>query len=183
MWPKAFAQLVELAPHISRLLPMADRYFQARNTVDDSSRSAMEGLAEGLRKDVAQMHMAQGSLQRQLASFGEGLTTSSTNAREARVAAESAAKASAAAAQSSATAAQSAADTARFTADTARVNAETAKSAAAHAANVDTRLAGLEGQLEKLSDRARLSPIVLLLVLANLILLACVITLLVRGSH
>ena len=44
MWPKAFSQLVELAPHITRLLPLADRYFKDKSSSDDATRKALEDL-------------------------------------------------------------------------------------------------------------------------------------------
>ncbi len=44
MWPKAFSQLVELAPHISRLLPLADRYFKDKSSSDDATRKAVEDM-------------------------------------------------------------------------------------------------------------------------------------------
>ena len=68
MWPKAFAQLVELAPHISRLLPMADRFFQSKAASDDASRRTMESVAEGLRGDLGQIAAAQADLARQFAN-------------------------------------------------------------------------------------------------------------------
>ncbi len=30
MWPKVIAQLFELLPHVSRLVPMADRFFSSK---------------------------------------------------------------------------------------------------------------------------------------------------------
>lgn len=44
MWPKAFSQLVELAPHITRLLPLADRYFKDKSTSDEATRKALDDL-------------------------------------------------------------------------------------------------------------------------------------------
>jgi len=66
MWPKALAQLIELAPHITRLLPMADRFFQAKTADADASRSAMQQMAEGLRGDLGQVTASHAGLYRQL---------------------------------------------------------------------------------------------------------------------
>ena len=44
MWPKALTQLVELAPHITRLLPLADRYFKDKTTGDDATRKTLDDL-------------------------------------------------------------------------------------------------------------------------------------------
>ena len=42
MWPKALSQLVELAPHVTRLLPLADRYFKDKSAGDDATRKALD---------------------------------------------------------------------------------------------------------------------------------------------
>ncbi len=44
MWPKALTQLVELAPHVTRLLPLADRYFKDKSAGDDATRKALDDL-------------------------------------------------------------------------------------------------------------------------------------------
>ena len=98
MWPKAFAQLVELAPHISRLLPMADRFFQSRTVTDDPNRDGVEGnrkavetMAEGLRGDFGQVTAAHVGLSQQILAMGVTLDTIAGNAEAARSAANLAA--------------------------------------------------------------------------------------------
>jgi len=66
MWPKAIAQLIELAPHVSRLLPMADRFLNAKTADAEASRSAMQQMAEGLRGDLGQVTASHAGLYRQL---------------------------------------------------------------------------------------------------------------------
>ncbi len=95
MWPKAFAQLIELAPHISRLLPMADRFFQSKTATDDSTRKAMDAMAEGLRGDLGQVTAAHAGLYKQIidvreqiAGLGDQLTQTGADARAAKAAAE-----------------------------------------------------------------------------------------------
>lgn len=44
MWPKALSQLVELAPHVTRLLPLADRYFKDKSVGDEATRKALDDL-------------------------------------------------------------------------------------------------------------------------------------------
>ncbi len=44
MWPKAFSQLVELAPHITRLLPLADRFLKDKVAGDEGTRKALDEL-------------------------------------------------------------------------------------------------------------------------------------------
>jgi hypothetical protein len=48
-------QLLELAPHVTRLVPMADRYLQSRAQVRDTQRRALEQMADGLRGDLGQL--------------------------------------------------------------------------------------------------------------------------------
>ena len=66
MWPKAIAQLIELLPHVARLLPMADRFLNAKTTAAEASRNAMEQMAEGLRGDLGQVTASHAGLYRQL---------------------------------------------------------------------------------------------------------------------
>ena len=92
MWPKAFAQFVELAPHISRLLPMADRFFQNKNAGEESTRKAvetMEATSESLRADLGQFTTAHASLSRQIGELDRKLEDFTGDARAAKVAAES----------------------------------------------------------------------------------------------
>jgi hypothetical protein len=74
MWPKAFAQLVELAPHITRLVPMADRFFQSKAAGEEANRRAMEAMAADVRDNLAQVTAAQTALSRQLSEHGERLS-------------------------------------------------------------------------------------------------------------
>jgi septal ring factor EnvC (AmiA/AmiB activator) len=95
MWPKALAQLIELAPHITRMLPMADRFFQSKAADADASRTAMEQMAEGLRGDLGQVTASHAGLYRQLNDQSEKLsslaadlqaTSQSTHALQSRIA-------------------------------------------------------------------------------------------------
>jgi len=52
MWP-ALVQLLELAPHVTRLVPAADRYLQSRAAGRDVQRRALEQAVVVLRGDVA----------------------------------------------------------------------------------------------------------------------------------
>ena len=51
MWPKA---LLELAPHLVRLVPAANNFFQNKSAGDEANRKALEDIAEGLRGDLGQ---------------------------------------------------------------------------------------------------------------------------------
>ncbi len=90
MWPKALAQLIELAPHVTRLVPLADRFFQNKSAGEEASRRAMEAMAEGLRGDLGQVTAAHSGLYRQLQQQSDALAVLSTEVRAAKVASEEA---------------------------------------------------------------------------------------------
>ena len=89
MWPKAIAQLIELAPHAARLLPMADKFFQSKSSIDDSSKKALDAMAEGLRGDLGQVTAAHAGLYRQLNDQSAQLSSITTELRANRAAIES----------------------------------------------------------------------------------------------
>ncbi len=66
MWPKVFAQLVELLPHISRLIPMADVFFTTKTANEKAGEAALSALARDVRADLTRVTSAHGSLYRQL---------------------------------------------------------------------------------------------------------------------
>jgi len=87
MWPKA---LLELAPHIVRLVPAANRFLQDKASGDDANRKAMEAMAEGLRGDLGQVTAAHSGLYRQLNEQSEALSIIKASVEEAKLTAESA---------------------------------------------------------------------------------------------
>lgn len=90
MWPKALAQLIELAPHIARLLPAADRYFQSRNASDDGTRAVVAKLGEDVRADIGRVTASHESIYRQLNEQGERFAQLSEQMTAVRAAAEAA---------------------------------------------------------------------------------------------
>ena len=84
MWPKALAQLIELAPHITRLLPLADRFFDSKTADADASRTAMQQMAEGLRGDLGQVTASHAGLYRQLNDQSEKLSNISADIQSTR---------------------------------------------------------------------------------------------------
>ena len=66
MWPKVIAQLFELLPHITRLVPMADKYLSSKTASEKANEAAMAAMAEGVRGDLGQVTKAQAGLYRQL---------------------------------------------------------------------------------------------------------------------
>jgi hypothetical protein len=91
MWPKALAQLIELAPHIARLLPTADRYLQSKSAGDEATRAAVAKIGEDVRSDINRVTASHEGIYRQLNEQGERmaqLTEQMTGARAAAEAAE-----------------------------------------------------------------------------------------------
>jgi hypothetical protein len=66
MWPKVIAQLFELLPHITRLVPMADKYLSSKTASEKANEAAMTAMAEGVRGDLGQVAKAHAGLYRQL---------------------------------------------------------------------------------------------------------------------
>jgi len=74
MWPKALAQLLELLPHVSRLVPIADRFLNAKSADAEANTRAMQQMAEGLRGDLGQVTASHAGLYRQLNDQSEKLS-------------------------------------------------------------------------------------------------------------
>lgn len=92
MWPKALAQILELLPHVTRLVPLADRFLSSRQGGDEAGRRAVEELSarvgevsEGLKADIAQVTASHAGLYRQV---NEAAAKAEDAAREARGARE-----------------------------------------------------------------------------------------------
>jgi hypothetical protein len=101
MWPKAFLQLLELAPHVTRLVPAADRYLQSRAEGRDTQRQALEQVADGLRGDMgkvaegmrgnlAELAATQTGISHQLNQQSETLANMAADLRAARLTADEA---------------------------------------------------------------------------------------------
>lgn len=88
MWPKLIAQLFELLPHITRLVPMADRYFSSRTASEKATEAAMAAMAEGVRGDLGQVTKAHAGLYRQLQDQSAQIAQVSEEVKLARAAAE-----------------------------------------------------------------------------------------------
>ncbi len=89
MWPKALAQLIELSPHLIRLVPMADRFLQSKSATDDANRQALEAMAEGLKGDLGQVTASHAGLYRQLNDQSEKLAQLSLELHATKSAAQS----------------------------------------------------------------------------------------------
>jgi chromosome segregation ATPase len=88
MWPKVIAQLFELLPHISRVLPMADRYFSSKAAAEKANEAALAAMAEGVRGDLGQVTKAHAGLYRQLQELGNQIAEMSEEVKRARLSVE-----------------------------------------------------------------------------------------------
>jgi chromosome segregation ATPase len=98
MWP-ALVQLLQLAPHVTRLVPVADRYLQSKaesrslqgrslEEAVDRLRGDMGQMAEGMRGDFTQMAAAQADISHQLNQQHETLATIAADVRTMRLASD-----------------------------------------------------------------------------------------------
>jgi hypothetical protein len=90
MWPKALGQLIELAPHIARLLPTADRFLQQKSAGDEATRAAVAKIGEDVRSDVNRVTASHEGIYRQLNEQGERISQLAEHVTAARAAAEAA---------------------------------------------------------------------------------------------
>jgi|SRR3984885_4106360 chromosome segregation ATPase len=88
MWPKVIAQLFELLPHVSRLVPMADRFLSSKAAAEKANEAAMAAMAEGVRGDLGQVTKAHAGLYRQLQEQSAQIAEVSEEVKKARVAME-----------------------------------------------------------------------------------------------
>jgi hypothetical protein len=66
MWPRLIAQFIELLPHATRLMPMADNYLAVRREGAKAQAGALADLAENLRVDVGRVTDSYNGLARQI---------------------------------------------------------------------------------------------------------------------
>ena len=84
MWPKLLAQLFELLPHVTRLVPMADRYFSSKG----ANEAALQAMAEGVRGDLGQVTKAHVGLYRQLQELSAQVAVVDEEVKRGRVSSE-----------------------------------------------------------------------------------------------
>jgi chromosome segregation ATPase len=88
MWPKVIAQLFELLPHITRLVPLADRYFSSKTASEKATEAAMAAMAEDVRGDLGQVTKAHAGLYRQLQDQSTQIAEVSEEVKRARLSME-----------------------------------------------------------------------------------------------
>ncbi len=88
MWPKVLLQLFELLPHVSRLVPMADKYLSTKTASEKANEAAMAAMAEGVRGDLGQVTRAHAGLYRQLQEQSAQITEVSEELKRVRATSE-----------------------------------------------------------------------------------------------
>ena len=84
MWPKVLTQLFELLPHISRMVPLADRYLSSRSSTD----TAIATLSDGVRSDLGRVAKAHVDLAGRLDEFAAHVDAIAAETRQTRAAAQ-----------------------------------------------------------------------------------------------
>jgi len=84
MWPKVLMQLVELLPHVTRLVPMVDRFFASKVASEKANEAALAAMAEGVRGDLGQVTAAHAGLYRQLQDQSAQIAEVATDVRQVR---------------------------------------------------------------------------------------------------
>jgi hypothetical protein len=88
MWPKLFMQLFELLPHVTRLVPIADKYFASKTANEKANEAALAAMAEGVRGDLGQVTKAHAGLYRQLQEVSAQVVEVSEDAKRTRLSIE-----------------------------------------------------------------------------------------------
>ena len=88
MWPKVIAQLFELLPHITRLVPVADKYLSSKTASEKATEAAMAAMAEGVRGDLGQVTKAHAGLYRQLQDQSAQIAEVGEEVKRARLSVE-----------------------------------------------------------------------------------------------
>jgi hypothetical protein len=85
MWPK---MLLEILPHLARLLPMWDKFLNSKAANDKATENALNAMAEGVRGDLGQVTAAHAGLYRQLQDQSAQIAELSEQIRLTQAAAE-----------------------------------------------------------------------------------------------
>lgn len=78
MWPKALSQLIELAPHISRLLPLADHFLKDKAAGEEVTRQAVDGQRAALEEQRATLLDLSDRLHADIGTLASAQTTQAT---------------------------------------------------------------------------------------------------------
>jgi hypothetical protein len=86
MWPKI---LIELVPHLTRLVPMADRYLTTRTASEKTQEAALAALGDQVRRELGRVGEIHVAMQVQMHAQSAQLAEVASDAARARTAAES----------------------------------------------------------------------------------------------
>jgi chromosome segregation ATPase len=86
MWPKI---LFELLPHLTRLVPLADRYLTTRTASEKAQEAALAALGAEVRGELGQLGEVHTGIQRQLQDQGAQLSELAVEVTRARMGVES----------------------------------------------------------------------------------------------
>ena len=81
--------LLELLPHFTRLLPMADKYLSTRSASEKAQEAALAALGAEVRGELGQLGETHGGIQRQLQEQSAQLAETSVEVTRARMGIES----------------------------------------------------------------------------------------------
>jgi hypothetical protein len=92
MWPKVLAQLIpqmlDLLPHLKRVVPMAEKFLSSKAEADRANEAALVTMAEGVRGDLGQMASAHAGLYRKLMEVDAQIGEVGTETKRARMSVE-----------------------------------------------------------------------------------------------
>ncbi|WP_260703737.1 hypothetical protein [Edaphobacter flagellatus] len=88
MWPKVLMQLFELLPHVTRLVPLADKYLSSRTANERANEAALTAMAEGVQADLGQVTKAHAGLYSKLIEQGSQIAELNESVRLAQQAIE-----------------------------------------------------------------------------------------------
>lgn len=86
MWPRI---LLELLPHLTRLVPAADKFFAGRSASEKAQQEALAALAEHVRGGISGVTEEQAGLRRQLQEQSEQIAQVGVEVSRARLGVES----------------------------------------------------------------------------------------------
>ena len=81
-------QLVELLPHATRLIPVADRYFASKQAGEKANEAALLAMAEGVQADLGQVTAAHAGLYRKMQEQEAQIAEMRDDLRQARASVE-----------------------------------------------------------------------------------------------
>lgn len=84
MWPRLIAQLIELLPHVSRLVPVADNFFASKAASDKTHAAALAAMGESLRGDLGRVSEANADVTKQISEQATQITALRLSLEEAR---------------------------------------------------------------------------------------------------